>query len=122
MQRIKENVSLAVEKIKTVSKQITGVEGATRAIFVMLTIADKNVNGEPAAVSDSHIHLALGNTKASLEQYGYVVANSAWVADLPAIELTDGESARIVNVATMEKITPDVIEDGEEISSKLEEE
>lgn len=113
---------MAVEKIKTVSKQITGVEGSTRAIFVMLTIADKNANGEPVAVSDAHVHLALGNTKASLEQYGYVVANSAWVADLPAIELAEGESARIVNVATMEKITPDAIEDGEDIPAELEEE
>lgn len=88
----------------------------------MLTIADKNANGEPVVVNDSHVHLALGNTKASLEQYGYVVSNCAWAADLPAIELAEGESARIVNVATMEKITPDVIEDGEEITSELEEE
>lgn len=88
----------------------------------MLTIADKNASGEPVVVNDSHVHLALGNTKASLEQYGYVVSNCAWVADLPAIELAEGESARVSNVATMEKITPDVIEDGEEIPAELEEE
>lgn len=113
---------MSIEKIKTVSTQVSGIENAKRAIFIMLTIDDKNINGEPVFVNDSHVHLALGNTKASLEQYGYVVSNCAWVADLPAIELAEGESARVSNVATMEKITPDIIENGEEVLMNLEEE
>jgi hypothetical protein len=105
---------MSVEKIKTISTHISGIENATRAIFVMLTINDKNINGDPVDVSDSHVHLALGNTKASLEQYGYIVSNCAWIADLPSIKLKDGETARVLCVTTMEKNVPDVV-DTEEI-------
>ena len=113
---------MAVEVIENVSNQVSGIEGSSRAIFVMITVADKNTNGEPVVVNDSHVHLALGNTKASLEQYGYVVSNCAWVADLPSVELNEGESVRVSNVATMEKITPDVVEFDEDIDApKIEE-
>lgn len=113
---------MSIEKIKTVSTQVSGVEGSSRAIFVMITIADRNINGDLISVNDSHVHLALGNTKASLEQYGYVVSNCAWIADLPSVELNEGESVRVSNIATMEKITPDIIENGEEVLMNLEEE
>lgn len=101
---------MPIEKIKTISTHISGIENSTRAIFVMLAINDKNINGDPVNVNDSQIHLALGNTKASLEQYGYVVSNCAWIADLPSIKLNEGETARVSCVTTMEKNIPDVVE------------
>lgn len=110
---------MPIEKVKTVSTQVYGIENATRAIFVLLTIDDKNINGDTVVVNDSHVHLALGNTKASLEQYGYVVSNCAWIADLPPVELKDGETARISNVVTMEKFIPDIIKP-EEVAEKSE--
>lgn len=101
---------MSVEKIKTISTHVSNIENTTRAIFVMLTIDNKNINGDPVVVNDSQVHLALGNTKASLEQYGYIVSNCAWIADLPSIELKDGETARVSCVTTMEKRIPDVAE------------
>lgn len=98
------------KKILKTQKQTLGVSAGSYALMVFVSVSNKNVDGEDVVVNDSHLQLAMGSLGATLSQHGYVPETSAYLLRFPPVELKEGESLRVVNLATLEQTSPDVVE------------
>lgn len=100
---------MSIEILKTFPTFVAKVDDSRQLLLLGVTVSNTNINGEVVNIGDSHISLALGNVKASLESYGVTVEACACVGTYPAITLNDGEVARIAVEGRVEKIVPDVV-------------
>lgn len=104
---------MSIEILKTFPTFVAKVDDSRQLLLLGVTVSNTNINGEVVNIGDSHISLALGNVKASLESYGVTVEACACVGTYPAITLNNGEVARIAVDGRVEKIVPDVVENEE---------
>ena len=101
---------MSIEILKTFPTFVAKVDDSRQLLLLGVTVSNTNINGEVVNIGDSHISLALGNVKASLESYGVTVEACACVGTYPTITLNDGEVVRMVVDGRVEKLVPDVVE------------
>ena len=101
---------MQTEVLKTFPTFVAKVDDSRQLLLLGVTVSNTNINGEVVNIGDSHISLALGNVKASLESYGVTVEACACVGTYPTITLNDGEVARMVVNGRVEKLVSDAVE------------
>lgn len=104
---------MKTEVLKTFPTFVAKIDDSRQLLLLGVTVSNTNINGDVVNIGDSHISLALGNVKASLESYGVTVEACACVGTYPTITLNDGEIARMVVDGRVEKLAPDVVESEE---------
>ena len=109
---------MSIEILKTFPTFVAKVDDSRQLLLLGVTVSNTNINGEVVNIGDSHISLALGNVKASLESYGVTVEACACVGTYPTITLNDGEVARMIVDGRVEKIIPDAVEELEGVDER----